>query len=67
MNYIKIGEMVLEIRIREDYCLSDIYIIDLAKYSVGHIPKFTLPDIKKYELCATVSIEISSLLGYDAV
>jgi hypothetical protein len=58
LDHVKIGQMVLEIRISEDYCCSDIYVVDLAKYTLGHVPKFTLPLMKKYLLCAFVSIII---------
>jgi hypothetical protein len=47
--------MVQEIRISEDYCHSDIIIIDLANYTLGHVPKLKLTDLKKYELCVLVS------------
>jgi hypothetical protein len=49
--------MALEIRICEDYCLSDIYIIDLGKLTLGHITKISIPMIKKYEIYAVVSTE----------
>jgi len=55
LDHVKIGQMILEIRISEDYCSSDIYIVDLARYSVGHVPKFTFPLTRKYFLCAFVS------------
>jgi hypothetical protein len=47
--------MGMEIRICEDYCLSDIFIADLGKFTLGHITKITIPMIKKFELCAVVS------------
>jgi hypothetical protein len=56
LDHVKIGQMVLEIRISEDYCCSDIYIVDLSRYTLGHVPKFSLPLMKKYLLCAFVSI-----------
>ncbi|GFG39221.1 hypothetical protein Cfor_00122, partial [Coptotermes formosanus] len=52
MHQIKIGQMILEIRISEDYCLSDIYILDFNNCTLGHVSKFTLPVLKKYLLCA---------------
>ena len=52
---IKMMQMVQEIRISEDYCQSDIIIIDLANYTLGHVPKISLTDVKKYELCVLVS------------
>jgi hypothetical protein len=57
-NAIKICQMILDIRTREDYCLSDIYILDLANFSLGHFAKFTLLDLKKAALCSLVSTEI---------
>jgi len=56
LDQAKIGQMVLEIRMSEDYCSSDIYIVDLSRYTLGHVPKFSLPLIKKHLLCAFVSI-----------
>jgi hypothetical protein len=47
--------MVQEIRISEDYCNSDIIILDLANYTLGHVPKVNLTHVKKYELCVLVS------------
>jgi hypothetical protein len=46
LDYCRLIQMTLEIRICEDYCLSDIYIVDLGKYTLGHITKITLPMIK---------------------
>jgi hypothetical protein len=47
--------MILEIRISEDYCRSDIYIVDLSRFTLGHMSQFTFPLIEKYFLCAFVS------------
>jgi len=55
LNDIKLALMVSEIRISEDYCHSDVQIYDLANYTLPHVAKFTLTDLKKYELCALVS------------
>ena len=54
-NHIKLMLMVQEVRMSEDYCHSDIIIVDLANFTVGHVPKITLTDAKKYELCVLVS------------
>jgi len=51
----KLMHMVMEIRISEDYCLSDIFVIDYGNISLRHITKFTPSLIKKYEMCAVVS------------
>jgi hypothetical protein len=56
LNICKMNQMVIEIRMSEDYCRSDIYIFDLSKISLVHISKVTFPLLKKYELCAMVSI-----------
>jgi len=55
LNFIKLALFVQEIRMSEDYCQSDIIIVDLAKYTLAHVPKFGLTDMKKYELCVLVS------------
>jgi hypothetical protein len=55
LNHIKMALMVSEIRISEDYCHSDVHIYDLANFTLPHVAKFTLTDLKKYELCALVS------------
>ena len=55
LHHIKVGQMILEIRISEDYCRSDIYIVDLSRFTLGHMSQFTFPLIEKYFLCAFVS------------
>ena len=55
LDHIKVGQMILEIRISEDYCRSDIYIVDLSRFTLGHMAQFTFPLIEKYFLCAFVS------------
>ena len=54
-SHIKLMLMVQEIRMSEDYCQSDVMILDLANFTAGHVPKITLTDAKKYELCVLVS------------
>jgi hypothetical protein len=58
IEYIKMIQMIQEIRMSEEYCSSDITIFDLANYTLAHVPKISLADVKKYELCALVSISI---------
>jgi hypothetical protein len=55
----KLLQMVQEIRISEDFCRSDIIIIDLANYTLAHVPKINFSDVKKFEMCALVSILIT--------
>ncbi|PNF22548.1 hypothetical protein B7P43_G13678 [Cryptotermes secundus] len=51
LNAIKLCNMIMEIRISEDYCLSDVYVVDLEKYSLGHVRQVTIPLIRKFEIC----------------
>jgi len=55
LDHIKVGQMILEIRISEDYCRSDIYIVDFSRFTSGHMSQFNFPLIEKYFLCAFVS------------
>jgi len=65
IDAIKLLLMVQEIRISEDYCHSDIIIIDFANCTLGHLPKFTLTDVKKYELCVLVSTLVTRNMLID--
>jgi hypothetical protein len=55
LHLIKLIQMISEIRISEDYCLSDVYVFDYANVSLGHLPKMTPSYLKKGETCAIVS------------
>ena len=52
---IRLFQMMMEIRMSEDYCLSDIYVADYGNFTVRHITKVTPTLVKKFELCAFVS------------
>jgi len=52
---IRFFQMMMEIRISEDYCLSDIYVADFGNITLRHITKITPSLVKKFELCAFVS------------
>ena len=56
LNEIRLFQMLTEIRISEDYCLSDILVADFSNITLRHIAKITPPLVKKLELCAFVSI-----------
>jgi hypothetical protein len=58
-DFYKIPLMSLEILSCEDYYLSNIFILDLANYTAGHIPKMTLSTTKKCEVCVMVSTDIA--------
>ena len=53
---IRIIQMVMEIRISEDYCLSDILVVDYCNITLRHMTKITPSLMKKYEICAVVSM-----------
>jgi len=53
---LRLIQMVMEIRISEDYCLSDILIVDYCNITLRHMTKVTPSLIKKYEICAVVSM-----------
>ena len=55
INATKLQLMLQEIRISEEYCHSDIIIIDFANCTLGHLPKIDITVFKKYELCVLVS------------
>jgi hypothetical protein len=54
-NYNKLMLMGQEVRISEDYCHSDNIIADLSNFTLGHVPKVSLTDMKKYEFYVLVS------------
>ncbi|XP_069698920.1 alpha-tocopherol transfer protein-like [Periplaneta americana] len=51
-DVLRVNFMIQDIRMSEDYCSSDIYIMDFDKFSIGHFSKVTLPILKKMEVCA---------------
>ena len=53
---IKLIQLIMEIRTSEDYCRSDIYVADYGNVSLCHISKGTPSLVKKFELCAFVSL-----------
>jgi len=55
LHAIKLIQLMMEIRISEDYCRSDIYVIDFGNFTLRHVTKITPSLVKKFELCAIVS------------
>jgi len=53
---IRLFQIMMEIRITEDYFVSDIYVADYGNITLRHITKTTPSLLKKFELCALVSI-----------
>ncbi|PSN57140.1 hypothetical protein C0J52_01303 [Blattella germanica] len=41
-----------EVRMCEDYCSGDVYIMDFKNFTLGHVTKITIPFLKKMEVCA---------------
>jgi hypothetical protein len=52
---VRIMQMLMEIRISEDYWRSDIFVVDFDHITLHHVTKITPSLVKKYELCALVS------------
>ena len=52
---LKLFQMMTEIRISEDYCRSDINVIDYANITPRHVKETTPSIMKNFELCAFVS------------
>jgi hypothetical protein len=55
MYMIKLLLMMMEIRISEEYCLSDIYVLDFVNITLRHVTRITPSWVKKFELCGIVS------------
>jgi hypothetical protein len=55
LNVLRLFQMLTEIRISEDYFLSDIYVVDFGNITLRLITKITPALAKKFELCALVS------------
>jgi len=51
---LKLFQMMMEIRISEDYWRSDIYVADYGNFTLRHVTKVTPSLVKKFELCALV-------------
>ena len=46
---------MMEMRISEDYCRSDILVVDYGNMTLGHMSKVTPSYVKKFELGGFVS------------
>jgi hypothetical protein len=57
LSYFKLSQMVQEIRLSEDYCRADIYLVDCRYGTLEHIPTITPTKLKKAQLCGLVSSE----------
>jgi len=55
LNSIRLLQMMMEIIMSEDYCLSDIFVADYGNITLRHIAKMTPSLLKKFELCVFVS------------
>jgi len=66
VNCLRLFQLMMEIRMSEDYCRSDIYVIDYCNITLGHVSKITPSHVKKFELCAFVSgIDIFCINNYS--
>ncbi|XP_069699160.1 alpha-tocopherol transfer protein-like [Periplaneta americana] len=50
-EWCRMALMTFEVRMCEDYSLRDIFICDMANYTLAHLPKFSFPSMKKVEVC----------------
>ena len=64
-HILKLLQIIMEIRISEDYCRSDIHVFELGNISLGHMTKITPSYVKKYELCVLVSTTNIVLISND--
>ena len=55
LHVVKLFQMMMELRISEDYCRSDINVIDYANITPRHVKETTPSIMKNFELCAFVS------------
>jgi hypothetical protein len=58
LNVFKIVFMVGDVRLSEDCCLGDVYIVDMANFGLGHMAKITITAVKKLEVCAMVRSDL---------
>jgi len=63
---VRLVQMMMEIRISEDYCGSDIYVADYGNLTLRHVTKVTPSLVKKFELCAVVSNKIIFSLSNES-
>ncbi|XP_069700704.1 alpha-tocopherol transfer protein-like [Periplaneta americana] len=47
----KVALMTTEVRMCEDYCFTDIFILDMENYTLGHVSKMAFTTTKKSEAC----------------
>jgi hypothetical protein len=52
---VRLFQMMTEIRISEDYCRSDILVVDFGNITLRHVTKTPPSLIKKSEICAQVN------------
>ncbi|KAJ4426596.1 hypothetical protein ANN_26394 [Periplaneta americana] len=50
-DWYRIAMMTIEVRMCEDYSLRDIFIMDLANYTLAHVSKFSFLPMKKAKAC----------------
>jgi len=55
LHVVKLFQLMMEIIISEDYCRSDIYVLDFGKFTPRHVTKITPSIVKNAELCTIVS------------
>ena len=66
LDALRLYIMMMEIRISEDYCSSDIYVFDYSNVTLGHVLKINPTIAKKYELCGFVSSKNIFFINNDS-
>ncbi|XP_069698949.1 uncharacterized protein [Periplaneta americana] len=56
--------MANEVRMCEEYCFSDIYVLDLENYTLGHASRITFTAAKKAEICFLVYVHGKDLTNF---
>ncbi|XP_069680231.1 retinol-binding protein pinta-like [Periplaneta americana] len=63
-DFFKFTLMTLDVRMCEEYCLSDIYILDLGKFTLAHVAKVNIAGLRKYEVCAMGGFKVRVKAAY---
>ena len=66
LHMMRLVQMMMEIKISEDYCRSDIYVADYGNLTKCVISKITPSILKKFELCTFVSYTYTFCLYIDS-
>ena len=66
IHMMRLHQMMMEIKISDDYCHSDIYVADYDNLTLRLISKITPSILKKFELCTFVSFTYNFCVYKDS-